>query len=113
MIGLIRLIRRIWSAAASGIPRDAASARAGSGKRCRDPRTARLLSPHSKLRFAQTGASAAVSANPLYRRGKPLNVQVSALQLDKRNKKQVVSHTKGTKVFLGALRSAAVRPQTN
>jgi hypothetical protein len=63
---------RIWSAAASGIPRDAAfkapggtsvcsfgrrftppcSARSAEGKRCRDPRTARLLSPHSKLRFA-------------------------------------------------------------
>ena len=37
------------------------------GKRCRDPRTARLLSPHSKLRFAPNRCGVELNENQCLR----------------------------------------------
>ena len=77
MVDMIDMIDMIWrtsrrSAAMEGeCPHEPPSAHSAEGKRCRDPRTARLLSPHSKLcasqfcgRRVRRSGSPKISASP-------------------------------------------------
>jgi len=88
MVDMIDMIDMIWrtsrrSAAMEGeCPHEPPSAHSVEGKRCRDPRTARLLSPQNCARPSSVGGVYAAPAAP-----KSLRLRVSALKKEPNNER--------------------------